>query len=63
LFTGDTLALRKGLARPFVRLFNVDTAREKESIRALARLEGVSLLCTAHTGCTTQVAQAMRPWK
>ena len=63
LFTGDTIALRKGVVRPFLRLINVDTAREKESIRALARLEGVGLLCTAHTGCTAQVAQAMRPWR
>jgi glyoxylase-like metal-dependent hydrolase (beta-lactamase superfamily II) len=63
LFTGDTLALRKGVARPFIRLANMDTAREKESIRALARLEGVDLVCTAHTGCTAQVDQAMRPWR
>jgi glyoxylase-like metal-dependent hydrolase (beta-lactamase superfamily II) len=63
LFTGDTIALRKDTAHPFFRLLNMDTARAKASIRMLARLENVALLCTAHTGCTTQVAQAMGAWR
>jgi glyoxylase-like metal-dependent hydrolase (beta-lactamase superfamily II) len=63
LFTGDTIALRKGAARPFIRLANMDTTGEKASIRKLARLEGVDLLCTAHTGCTTDYAKAMEPWQ
>ena len=62
LFTGDTLALRNGQVRTFYRLINVDTATQKASIGKLARLEGFSLLCTAHTGCTTECARAMRHW-
>jgi len=63
LFTGDTLALQNGLVRPFYRLFNTDTAVQQESIRKLARLENVALLCTAHTGCTADYAGAMRHWR
>jgi glyoxylase-like metal-dependent hydrolase (beta-lactamase superfamily II) len=63
LFSGDTIALRKGVAHPFFRLANMDTARAKASIRVLARLENVALLCTAHTGCTAQVAEAMSAWR
>jgi glyoxylase-like metal-dependent hydrolase (beta-lactamase superfamily II) len=63
LFTGDTLALRNGQVRTFYRPINVDTATQKASIGKLAQLEGVSLLCTAHTGCTTEYARAMRQWR
>ena len=63
LFTGDMLALRNDHVRTFYRLINVDTATQKASIGKLARLEGVSLLCTAHTGCTTECARAMRHWR
>jgi hydroxyacylglutathione hydrolase len=63
LFTGDTLALRDGRVRTFYRLINMDTATQKASIRKLARLGNVSLLCTAHTGCTTDYALAMKDWQ
>ena len=59
LFTGDTLVLQDGLVRPFYRLFNMDTAVQRDSIRKLARLEDVALLCTAHTGCTEDYTRAM----
>jgi len=60
LFTGDTLVLQDGLVRPFYRLFNMDTAAQRDSIRKLARLEEVALLCNAHTGCTSKYARAMK---
>lgn len=63
LFTGDTLALRNGHVRTFYRPINMNTATQKTSIGKLARLEGVSLLCTAHTGCTTEHARAMQRWR
>ena len=63
LFTGDALALRNGRVRPFYRLFNMDTATQKTSIRKLAQLQNVSLLCTAHTGCITDYALAMVDWR
>ena len=63
LFTGDTLALRNGQAYTFCRLFNKDTAMQRESIRKLASLSGINLLCTAHTGCTSEYVRAMQCWR
>ena len=63
LFSGDTLALRNGRVYTFYRLVNKDTATQRESIRRLASLQGVSLLCTAHTGCTENYARAMQNWQ
>lgn len=63
LFTGDSLALQNGRARPFYRLFNMDTKAQTESIPKLATLKHVSLLCTAHTGCTSDYDRAMSPWQ
>jgi hydroxyacylglutathione hydrolase len=63
LFTGDTLALRNGQAYTFYRLFNQDTALQRESIRKLASLPDIDLLCTAHTGCTSNYARAMQYWR
>ncbi len=34
---------------------NMDTERQKESSHKLARLDGVQLACTAHSGCTGEV--------
>lgn len=50
LFTGDALVLRHGRVRPFYRIFNMDTLRDRSSVGRLARLR-VDLLATGHTGC------------
>ena len=63
LFTGDTLNLRNGRVGCFYRPFNKDTATQRESIRKLAGLRGVALLCTAHTGCTEDYARAIKDWR
>jgi hydroxyacylglutathione hydrolase len=63
LFAGDTLRLQNGHALPFYRLLNMNTAIQKRSIKKLARLEDVTLLCTGHTGCTQNYAFAMKRWK
>jgi hydroxyacylglutathione hydrolase len=63
LFTGDTLKLQNGQVHTFHRLLNIDTATQRESIEKLARLQNVALLCTAHTGCTTDYARAMKYWR
>jgi hydroxyacylglutathione hydrolase len=63
LFTGDTLKLQNGLVGIFYRLLSVDTVVQRESIKRLAGLQNVALLCTAHTGCTTDYARAMRYWR
>jgi hydroxyacylglutathione hydrolase len=63
LFTGDTLTLRNGCVHTFYRLLNKDTATQAESIRKLASLQPIELLCTAHTGYTGDYARAMRYWR
>lgn len=63
LFSGDTLALRNGRVYTFYRLINKDTTTQRESIRRLAALQDVDLLCTAHTGCTASYARAMQCWR
>ena len=63
LFTGDTLVLQNGLVHTFYRLFNMDTATQRDSIRKLAELEDVALLCTAHTGCSRDYAHVMEHWR
>ena len=63
LFTGDTLSLRRGVAGTSPRPINMDNKRERASIRKLAQLEGVALLCTGHSGCTADWASAMAPWR
>jgi glyoxylase-like metal-dependent hydrolase (beta-lactamase superfamily II) len=60
LFSGDALALRDGRVHTFYRPFNMDTATQGESVRKLAALPGIDLLCTAHTGCMTDYARAMQ---
>lgn len=62
LFSGDTVALRNGRVYTFYRLLSKDTATQRASIRKLARLRGIDLLCTAHTGCTTDYRRATKHW-
>jgi glyoxylase-like metal-dependent hydrolase (beta-lactamase superfamily II) len=63
LFTGDTLTLRNGRVREFFRFFTMDMDTMRRSIRKLALLPEISLLCTAHTGCTEEFAEAIRRWR
>jgi hydroxyacylglutathione hydrolase len=63
LFVGDTLSLRGGWVAPSPRLINMDTAREKASIRKLASLEGIKLLCTGHAGCSRDWEEAIAAWR
>lgn len=63
LFTGDTIRLSGGRAIPFLRFINMDTATEVRSIRKLAGLEGIELLCTAHYGTSRDYKESMRAWR
>lgn len=60
LFTGDTLNLQNGQVHTFYRLFNMDTPTQRKMIVKLARLKGVALMCTAHTGTTQNYAHATK---
>ena len=64
LVVGDALTLRKGKVRPFTRLplgsrLNMDVTTQKESIKKLAKLRGISVMLTGHSGFTTDFEQAM----
>ena len=60
LVAGDTMALACGKARRFI--IGMDKDQQEESLAKLAELEGISLLCTAHGGCTTDFQKAMEGW-
>jgi hydroxyacylglutathione hydrolase len=60
LFTGDLLVLKRGRAAPGSRLINNDVAEAERSIHKLAeRVPEASLLCTGHSGYTTDYRYAM----
>jgi glyoxylase-like metal-dependent hydrolase (beta-lactamase superfamily II) len=63
LFTGDTISLKEGNAGPFVELFNMDTATQRESIRKIAALGGVEAVFTAHHGMTKDFPGAFAAWR
>jgi hydroxyacylglutathione hydrolase len=60
LFTGDLLVLKHGVAVPSSRLISNDVAECERSIRKLAgEVPAASLLCTGHSGHTTDYRYAM----
>jgi hydroxyacylglutathione hydrolase len=63
LFTGDTVRLVKGRVVPFIGFINMNTRIQKQSIRKLARLDGIELLGTAHHGISYDFTQAMQAWR
>jgi len=62
LFTGDTLVLKDGKAKTTMGFINMDTKVEEESIRKLARLSGIRLLATGHSGYSLDFQKAMTEW-
>jgi hydroxyacylglutathione hydrolase len=62
LITGDTLFLRRGRACEFLRSYTMDTEMDRRSIRKLSQLEGISLICTAHSGYTDNFQLATEEW-
>lgn len=63
LFIGDTFKLVNHKVYPLQRYINMDTEQQKKSIRKLARLDNVSLACTAHAGYTDDFHEAISAWK
>lgn len=60
LFSGDTISLHDGRADQFNEFFNMDTEREKGSIKILAKLKGIRYVFTAHYGYTGDPAKAFK---
>lgn len=63
LFTGDALMLHCGTVVSFAPRFTHDLEAAKNSIRKLARLEGIECLLTAHSGVTREIEFAFRNWR
>ena len=64
LFTGDALGLKNGKAIPFSpKFFNMDTDQAKASLKKIANLSEISLLCTGHHGVTHDFDEAVAAWR
>ncbi|MBN1533182.1 MAG: MBL fold metallo-hydrolase [Spirochaetes bacterium] len=63
LFTGDAIIVQNGGVAPFYRPFNMDHAAAVASARRLSGLEGITIMCTAHTGYTRRSDEPFREWK
>ena len=62
LFAGDILNFKNGKAVMDRSFLQMDKKLQEESIRKLARLQGIELLFTAHTGFTGDFKKAMENW-
>jgi glyoxylase-like metal-dependent hydrolase (beta-lactamase superfamily II) len=62
LFSGDVLLLKDDKVEPFYRIWNMDHELVKESIRRLASLQDIEILCTAHSKCSFEFEKVMNNW-
>jgi hydroxyacylglutathione hydrolase len=63
LFTGDTLSLKNGHVALFNDFFNMDSAREAESISSLKKLTGIESIYTAHYDMSDNFKKVFENWK
>jgi len=63
LCSGDALVLGNGYVEPFYRTWNMNNEMVEQSIRKLATLENISVLCTGHAKCSRNFESAMKPWR
>ncbi|MGO9481865.1 MAG: MBL fold metallo-hydrolase [Candidatus Kryptoniota bacterium] len=63
LFVGDALNLKDSKAVMDRGLLQMDKSLQEASIRKLAKLEGISMLFTAHTGFTDDFGKAVNEWR
>ncbi|HUW42138.1 MAG TPA: MBL fold metallo-hydrolase [Rectinemataceae bacterium] len=63
LIVGDELNLRKGRAVIDRHPISIDNALRKDSLRKLAGLGAVRILCAMHSGYTLDAEAALRGWK
>ena len=55
LFTGDTVSIKGGKIVSFYRMINMDTKTQKESIKKLAEITTLKMVCPAHSGVTEEI--------
>jgi glyoxylase-like metal-dependent hydrolase (beta-lactamase superfamily II) len=58
LFAGDNLSLKSGKAGVFSEMINMDSNVQRESLKKLAKLEGIRYVFTAHHGYTDSFEKA-----
>jgi hydroxyacylglutathione hydrolase len=62
LMVGDAFRLINGKVYP-LKYYNMDTEKQKESIRKLSGLDNIQLVCTAHRGYTEMFREAIDHWR
>ena len=60
LFVGDTIHLKKDRATTGINFMNMDIKLQQESLKKLAALKNISLLCTGHTGVSKNFSSVMK---
>ena len=63
LIVGDELNLKKGKAVLDRKILGIDNAKRLESIHKLAMLSDIKIICTGHSGYSTDFETAMTEWK
>ena len=63
LFVGDSMRLQGAIAGIFSQSINMDSAVQLQSLKKLARLEGVRHVFTAHFGYTDDFGRAFEPFR
>jgi len=62
LFTGDLLLLEDNKVKPFYHIWNKNNNLDKQSIRRIAKLKNIKILCTAHSKCSFNFKNAIKDW-
>lgn len=62
LIVGDELNLKDGKAVLDKKFIGIDYEKRRESIRKLAKLTGVKVICPAHSGYSLDFQAAMADW-
>lgn len=63
LFVGDLLLFKNGEAEQFYYVWNKSHQVNKESIKKIAQLDGVEIICTAHSKCSFEFDKVLKKWK
>ena len=63
LFVGDNLSLRNGQVNLFDSLFNMDDSIQQESLKQLAKIQGIKYIFTAHYGFSDNFCEAFEKFR
>lgn len=63
LIAGDLLLLENGKVKEFYKVWNMDHELDKRSIRKIAKLKNIELLCTCHSKYTFNFDDAIQDWR